>query len=233
MSNNSITDLPEWQALLDHYNEIEGTAILDLFEGSENRFERFHQNMDGLLFDYSKHHASQVTLDLLFDLARVRDVEGWRNRMFSGESINNTEHRAVLHTALRGSAAKHLMVDGENVSHFVNEILDRIKVISDAIRENDEITDVVNIGVGGSDLGSRLVCDALCDYADGPNVHFLANIDGHKVSRLLQTLDPAKSIFIVSSKSFGTLETMTNANTVRDWFIDRLGENAVADHFYA
>lgn len=233
MSNSSITDLPEWQALLDHYKEIEGVSIVDLFEGSENRFERFHQGMDGMLFDYTRHHASQKTMDLLFGFARVRDIEGWRNRMFGGDTINNTEHRAVLHTALRGSAAKSLMIEGENVHHFVHETLEQIRRTSETIRNDEQITDVVNIGVGGSDLGARLVCDALCDFADGPNVHFLANIDGHKVSRLLKTLDPEKSIFIVSSKSFGTLETITNANTVRSWIVDSLGERAVAEHFYA
>ena len=233
MSNNSITDLPEWKALQDHREELKDTHILELFEGSANRFDQFHESLDGLLFDYSKHHASPKTMELLLSFARARDLEGWRDRMFGGEHINTTEDRAVLHTALRGSVAKSLMVGGENVSQFVKETLQQIQSISDAIRGNEAITDVVNIGVGGSDLGARLVCDALTDFANGPEVHFLANIDGHKVSRLLERLDPSKTIFIISSKSFGTLETMTNAETIRGWFIESLGEQAIATHFYA
>lgn len=233
MSNNSITDLPEWAALQDNAETLADTRIIDLFDGSENRFDRFHESIDGILFDYSKHRASVETMDLLFELAHARDVEGWRDRMFNGESINNTEDRAVLHTALRGSVAKSLMVDGENVSRFVQDTLQQMEAVSDAIRADDNITDVVNIGVGGSDLGARLVCKALTDFADGPQIHFLANIDGHKVSRLLERLDPTKTIFIVSSKSFGTLETMTNAETIRAWFIKDYSEKAIAQHFYA
>jgi glucose-6-phosphate isomerase len=233
MSNNSITALPEWHALQDHCEEIKDVSILSLFDAHENRFDNFHETLDGVLFDYSKHRASAKTMSLLFDLARARKVEDWRDRMFNGEHINNTEDRAVLHTALRGSVAKSLMVDGENVSHFVHDSLEQIKTISEKIRNDQTITDVVNIGVGGSDLGGRLVCDTLIDFSDGPNVHFLANIDGHKVARLLKRVEPESTVFIVSSKSFGTLETITNANTVRTWFVEAMGEDAITDHFYA
>lgn len=233
MPNSSITTLAEWQALKNHQAEMQDTSISDLFKSSGNRFDQFHKSINGLLFDYSKHHASDKTMELLFGLARARDIEGWRDRMFNGEHINNSEDRAALHTALRGSIAKSLMVDGENVSEFIQETLKQIESISQDIRDNDVITDVVNIGVGGSDLGARLVCNALCDFADGPNMHFLSNIDGHKVSRLLQSLNPSHTIFIVSSKSFGTLETMTNANTIRKWFVEALGEDKIAAHFYA
>ena len=233
MSNESITELAEWNALQAHYEDVKDISILSLFEGSENRFDHFHSALDGLVFDYSKHHVTSETMRLLFNLARARNIEDWRTRMFCGERINESENRAVLHTALRGSAPKSLMLDGENVAQFVNQTLAQIKEISSSIRANPEITDVVNIGVGGSDLGARFVCDALCDYADGPNMHFLANIDGHKVSRLLQRLDPSKTVFIIASKTFTTLETMTNAQTVRDWFVGALGRNTLAEHFYA
>jgi len=233
MSNNSITNLPEWQALQNHRKDIDDVSIIDLFDANSDRFDLFHKTVDGILFDYSKHRASNETMELLFSLARARNVEGWRDRMFNGERINNSEDRAVLHTALRGSVAKSLMVDGENVSVFVKDTLKQIEAITDDIRNNDAITDVVNIGVGGSDLGARLACDALCDFADGPTVHFLSNIDGHHVSRLLETLDPTRTVFIISSKSFSTLETMVNANTIRSWFIEILGEAKIAEHFYA
>ena len=232
-SHSSITQLPAWKALAHHKSDQETLSIADLFERSEDRFSEFSVELDGLLFDYSKHRITTETMGLLFDLANARGVERMRERMFNGEHINNSEDRAVLHTALRGSVAKSLMVDGENVSQFVQETLAQIKEISDEIRSNDLITDVVNIGVGGSDLGARLVCDALHDYADGPNAHFLANIDGHRISRFLNTLDPKTTLFIVSSKSFSTLETMTNANTIRDWFIREYKEEAIEKHFYA
>ena len=233
MSNNSITQLPEWEALKAHQETMQGIDILSLFQGSENRFEHYHIALEGLFFDYSKHHASYETMDLLFDLARARKIEEWRNRMFNGEAINNSEERAVLHCALRGSVAKSLMVGGENVSKFVKKTLEQIEQISNDIRESEIITDVVNIGVGGSDLGARLVCDALIDHQNGPNVHFLANIDGYGVTQLLKELDPKTTVFIISSKSFSTLETITNANTVREWFVREYKEDAITEHFYA
>ncbi|NCT41682.1 MAG: glucose-6-phosphate isomerase [Alphaproteobacteria bacterium] len=233
MSNNSITELPEWQALVEHAEAMKDVSILSLFKGSENRFDNFHTTFEGLFFDYSKHHASYETMDMLFDLARARKLEQARSAMFHGEPINNTEERAVLHTALRGSVAKSLMVDGENVSKFVKDTLAQIKQISEDIRGNEAITDIVNIGVGGSDLGGRLVCDALLDHQSGPEVHFLANIDGYGVSHLLKKIKPESTIFIISSKSFTTLETMTNANTVREWFVREYSESAIEHHFYA
>lgn len=233
MSNDPVTSLPEWTALQDHYEETKSTSISDLFETRENRFDGYHKELKGLLFDYSKHRVSQKTIDLLIDLAHARDLENWRTRMFDGDHINVTEDRAVLHTALRGSVAKSLMVDGENVSQFVQDTLQKVEIISNSIRDNDHITDVVNIGVGGSDLGASLVCSALYDHADGPRMHFMANIDGHKVSRSLRELNPCNTVFIISSKSFGTLETMVNAHTARSWFIDAYDEDKIPEHFYA
>ena len=233
MSNSSITQLPEWKALEAHSKEIKDVGILSLFQNSDTRFLDFHTTLEGLFFDYSKHHASYETMELLFNLARARKLEQWRDSMFNGEAINNSEERAVLHTALRGSIAKSLMVGGENVTSFVNETLRQIEEISTEIRENEEITDVVNIGVGGSDLGARLVCDSLIDHQNGPRIRFLANIDGYGVTQLLKDLDPKKTLFIISSKSFTTLETMTNACTVREWFVREYNEEAIADHFYA
>ncbi len=233
MPNNSITSLPEWAALQNHYEETKNTTVHDLFQGMDNRFDIFHKEIKGLLFDYSKQRVSQKTMDLLMSFARARDLEGWREKMFNGDHINLTEDRAVLHIALRGSVAKSLMVDGENVSHFVRDTLKQIEHLSNLIRENDEITDVVNLGVGGSDLGARLVCNALCDHADGPRMHFLANVDGHKIARLLTQLKPRNTVFLISSKSFGTLETMVNAQTIRAWFIDSYDESKIPQHFYA
>jgi len=233
MSNKSISSLPEWDALQSHQDSISQDSITSLFAGSDNRFDDFHVEFDGVLFDYSKHHLNAKTISLLLDLARARDLEGWRERMVGGECLNNSEERSVLHMALRGSTAKSLMVDGENVANFVSDTLVQIKTISDHIRSNDEITDVINIGVGGSDLASRLVCDAFKHQSSGPRVHFLANVDGHKVSDLLQHLDPTKTVVVIASKSFGTLETMMNAQTVRSWFVQHHSEDAISDHFYA
>ncbi|MFK7839805.1 MAG: glucose-6-phosphate isomerase [Bdellovibrionales bacterium] len=233
MSSDSVTQLPEWQALVDHADNIKDVSILSLFKKSEDRFDSFHTSFDGVFFDYSKHHASHETMALLFDLAKAREVETWRDRMFDGDTINVSEKRAALHTALRGSVAKSLMVDGENISQFVSDTLLSIQSITDNIRNNEAITDVVNIGVGGSDLGAHFVCDALTDHHTGPRVHFLANIDGYGVSQLLKQIKPENTVFIVSSKSFGTLETMTNARTVRAWFSKEYNESAIKDHFYA
>lgn len=233
MPNKSITRLPQWQALEAHFADLQDVDISDLFGSDENRFENFHETLDGLIFDYSKHHASKDTIALLMELAEACELSDWREKMVSGVKINHTEGRAVLHMALRGSVASSLMVDGENVSKFVQETLKQIHKISDDIRGNSAITDVVNIGVGGSDLGPRMVCDALYHDADGPNVHFVSNVDGHEITQLLAKLDPLHTVFIVASKSFSTLETMINAKTARAWCVRTLGEIGVADHFYA
>jgi len=238
MSNNtppplSLLDLPAWQDLTAHYDAIKNQKISHFFDSDKKRFDSFHIRCGGLLFDYSKHLASQDTMALLMALAEARDLQGQRERMFNGEVLNTSEDRAVLHMALRGSCPKSLMIDGENVAGFVNTTKAQIKEISTDIRGREDITDVINIGIGGSDLGPHMACRALRDHADGPRVHFLSNVDGHDIHALLKTMKPENTVFIIASKTFTTLETMTNARSAKAWITRAMGADAVAAHFYA
>jgi glucose-6-phosphate isomerase len=198
--------------------------------------------LDDLLVDVSKQRVTDETVRLLLDLARAVDVEGWRNRMFSGDKINSTEHRSVLHVALRNRANRPVMVDGEDVTPGVNAVLDHMrdfvmKIRSGAWRGNSgaTITDVVNIGIGGSDLGPFMVCEALKPYQSANlRPHFVSNVDGAHLVDTLARLDPSRTLFIIASKTFTTQETMANAASARAWFFDHLGTHAdVAKHFVA
>ncbi|MCC6598562.1 MAG: glucose-6-phosphate isomerase [Alphaproteobacteria bacterium] len=231
MSNNALTKRPEWLALENHFKEMEDVPLRALFADDPSRFDHFHLRLDGLLFDYSKHKINARTKALLCALARACDVEGWRARMLSGAAINTTENRAVLHMALRGSTPEGLEVDGENVTDFVQDTLALIKTTSERVRADKSITDVVNIGIGGSDLGPRMMCRALIASADGPNIHFISNIDGDALSLLLGKLNPHSTVFLIASKTFNTLETLTNTAAARDWLLAALGPDKVYDHF--
>lgn len=229
MSNELFSNRPEYRDLKAHAAETGGVAIKDLFAADSSRFEKFHVKIPGLLFDYSRHRVTDKTVALLTKLAQACDVEGWRRKMFSGEALNNSENRAVLHVALRGSTDKTLTVDGESVSGFVEDVLQKIQKTSDRIRRDKKITDVVNIGIGGSDLGTRMVYRALEPMADGPHLHFVANVDSAAIDGVLKTLQPETTLFVVVSKSFTTLETLANAQAAKAW----LGRNSVEDHFLA
>ncbi|MGB0719762.1 MAG: glucose-6-phosphate isomerase [Bdellovibrionales bacterium] len=220
-------------ALQSHADRMADVHIRDLFAADPKRFDSMHCVLDGVLFDYSKHRVTDETLDLLVALARDCDIESARDALFSGEAINTSETRAVLHPALRGSVRDNVCVNDENVSRFVAEILQRIKKISNDIRNNSDITDVISIGIGGSDLGPRMVCEALRDHANGPQVHFLSNIDGHRLARMMRALNPEHTVFIIASKTFTTLETMTNAATLFAWMQRRLSDDGASAHFYA
>lgn len=233
MPNKAPNTLPAWAALSRHHKDMQGANISQLFSEDPQRFARFHLELESVLFDFSKHLITQETLEKLLDLARGMDVEGWREKMFSGALINESEGRAVLHTALRSPVDTALEINGIKIADFVSGTLSKMRVISDAIRANSKIRDVVNIGVGGSDLGPHIICDALAHKADGPRLHFIANIDAVEIQHLLETLDPEASVFIIASKTFTTFETMTNAHAIRAWLIKALGEKAVASHFYA
>lgn len=233
MSNNAPQSLPAWTALSRHKDDFETMSIAQLFEDDAKRFEHFHLKLEGLLFDYSKHIATKDTLAKLCDLARGMDVEGWREKMFSGAIINESEGRAVLHTALRSTVDSKLEINGIKIADFVSSTLSKIQRISEDIRSNSSITDVVNIGVGGSDLGPHILSDALAHKADGPHLHFIANIDGVEIERLLGRLDPKTTVFIIASKTFETFETMANAHIIRDWVIRSVGREAAGGHFYA
>ncbi len=216
MSNNPSA-LKEWKALQTHATALTRTHMRDLFKADITRFRSFHRTIDGLVFDYSRNIATGDTMALLMNLAKATDVAGWRDKMFAGEKINNTEGRAAVHMALRGSGSPSLKVDGENLSEFVADTLEKIRAASEKIRGDSTITDVINIGIGGSDLGPRIVYESLQSFNDGPRVHFVSNVDGARISAILKNLKPSATAFIVTSKTFSTMETLTNAETAKDW----------------
>lgn len=235
MSNNPIdTQSSQWRALTQHEEDIRGLKIRDLFTDNPNRFRDFHLKLNnGFVFDYSKHAITEDTLALLCDLAKVRGVEEIRNEMINGAPINRSENRAVLHMALRGSTQQNIMIDGENVSNYVQNSTECIENIVDHIRDNTQITDIVNIGIGGSDLGPRMVYKALKPYANGPNVHFISNIDAQALNERLEGLEPKNTALFITSKTFTTLETITNANTAKAWLLDSLSPAECSQHLFA
>ncbi|KAI8839315.1 Phosphoglucose isomerase [Chytriomyces cf. hyalinus JEL632] len=243
----SVTTTPEWIALQKHYDHAgKVTRMNDLFAADAARFDKFSSTFTGkdgdILLDYSKNILSEDTRALLLALARARGIEGMRDRMFKGDKINSTENRAVLHVALRNRSNTPIMVDGKDVMPDVNRVLDQMKSTSDAIRSGQwtgytgkRITDIVNIGIGGSDLGPVMVTEALKPYAqDGLNVHFVSNVDGTHMAETLKKVDPETVLFIVASKTFTTIETITNANSAKTWFLSKAQDAThVAKHFVA
>ena len=240
MTNPTTT--PTWQALNSHYQAIFPLQMRDLFAEDAKRFDKFSLKINDFLLDYSKQRITEETLNLLFKLARECDIETWRERMFNGEKINFTEQRAVLHTALRNRSNKPVLVDGKDVMPEVNRVLAQMRKFSESVRKGDwkgytgkRITDIVNIGIGGSDLGPVMVCTALQPYAQKDlNVHFVSNIDGTHLAQALEQCNPETTLFIVASKTFTTQETMTNARSARTWFMKTAKEPAhIAKHFVA
>jgi glucose-6-phosphate isomerase len=197
-----------------------------------DRFKEFSARLDDLLLDYSKCRVTSKTMSLLAALAKAADVEGKRDRMLRGDAINATEGRAVLHTALRRPKSEIVMVGGHNVVHDVHDVLEAMAAFATEVRRSS-ISDVVNIGIGGSDLGPAMATLALAPYHDGPRCHFVSNVDGAHIADTLKTLRPESTLFLVASKTFTTIETMTNAATARKWVADALGEAKVGDHFAA
>jgi glucose-6-phosphate isomerase len=203
-----------------------------MFAADPSRFVAFSLTLDDLLLDYSKCAVDAETIDLLVALAKAADLEARRDAMLSGRPINITEARSVLHTALRLPREASLVVDGEDVVPGIHRVLDAMAAFADELRAGP-ITDVVNIGIGGSDLGPAMATLALAPYQDGPRLHFVSNVDGAHIADTLKNLDPKTTFFIVASKTFTTIETMTNAQTAKRWIAEALGEAAVADHFAA
>ncbi|WP_295388832.1 glucose-6-phosphate isomerase [uncultured Thiodictyon sp.] len=237
-----VTQTPQWQALERHWQQLKDTRMGDLFAADPQRAERMTLSAAGLRVDYSKNRITQETLDLLCDLAGAVDLPGWTRRMFAGEPINNTEQRSVLHVALRNRSNRPILVDGTDVMPAVNAVLDRMETFVEQVRAGDwkgytgrPITDVVNIGIGGSNLGPKMVCTALGPYlSDRLRVHFVSNVDGTHLVETVRGLDPATTLFVVASKTFTTQETMTNAESARAWALASLGDSAaVARHFVA
>jgi Glucose-6-phosphate isomerase len=239
---SALTRSPAWEALVRHREEVSTLHMRDLFAADPDRFDRFSMEACGLLFDYSKNRITEETRALLLDLARQQRVEEWRDRMFAGEKINITEDRAVLHTALRNRSNRPVLVDGQDVMPEVNGVLHRMERFVKQVRDGawtgytgHPITDVVNIGIGGSDLGPVMVTEALTPYLHPQiGVHFVSNVDGTHISETLEWLDPETTLFVISSKTFTTQETLTNAHTARRWFLETAGDPAhVARHFVA
>ena len=217
-------------ALKAHRKSGAPTDMRKAFDKDPKRFAAFSARSDDLLLDYSKCAVNVRTMKLLRDLAAAADVEGQRDRMFEGAVINTTEGRAVLHTALRGNSP--VLVDGRDVMPEVTAVLDAMARFAGEVRGSG-ITDVVNIGIGGSDLGPAMTTLALAPYHDGPRLHYVSNVDGAHIADTLKGLDAARTLFLIASKTFTTIETMTNAATARRWLAEKLGEAAVADHFAA
>ena len=237
-----LTRSPAWQALQEHFEKVEPMRMRDMFADDPLRFEKFSIQFNDILLDFSKNRVTEETMQLLLRLAREANVTGWANRMFGGEHINFTEDRAVLHMALRNRSNTPIYVDGEDVMPEVNRVLERMRRFCIKIHTGiwkghtgKAITDIVNIGIGGSDLGPYMVTEALTPYArEDIQVHFVSNVDGTHVAERIKHLDPETTLFIVSSKTFTTQETLTNAHTARRWLVENLrDESAVAKHFVA
>ncbi len=229
------------ERLAAHRQALESVHIRDLFAEDEQRFARFSCCLDDLLFDYSKNRITAQTLSLLRELADAAGVKAWRDAMFAGEAINNTENRAALHVALRNRSGHEMRVDGEDVMAAIDDTLERMAEFAIGIRLGDiagargkPFTDIVNMGIGGSDLGPAMVVEGLSPYGRADlRCHFVSNVDGAHIADTLRDLDPATTLFIVASKSFTTIETLTNAHTARRWLVEAFGERAVARHFCA
>ena len=230
------TALNSWKALQAHYDSVgKNLKMTELFAADPSRFENFSATFGApgsspsILLDFSKNIITKETFDLLLNLAREANVEGWRSKMFAGDKINSTENRSVLHIALRNRSNEPILVDGVNVMGDVNRVLSQMEKISHEIRSGlwtgysgKRITDIVNIGIGGSDLGPVMVTEALKPYAqDGLNVHFCSNVDGTHIAETVKHLNPETTLFIVASKTFTTIETITNATTAKSWFLEK------------
>jgi glucose-6-phosphate isomerase len=221
-------------SLAEHASTMRNRHLRDLFAEDPARGDRMCLDVAGWYADFAKHRVTDETLSLLYELADVRDVRGYIDRMFRGDHINVSEDRPVLHVALRKPRDEALVVDGVDVVAQVHGVLDRMSAFAEQVRSGGRIRSVVNIGIGGSDLGPAMGYDALRAYsAPELRCYFVSNVDGADIAQVLQPLDPAKTLVIVSSKTFLTLETLTNAHAARTWLVDALGEAAVADHFVA
>lgn len=238
----ALEQTPAWQALGQHYAQVKDLHMRALFAQDPGRFERFSVQFKDILFDYSKNRVTDETMRLLLNLAEEAGLPTWIEAMFSGEKINNTEGRAVLHTALRNQSDTPVFVDGTDVMPEIRRVLSRMRRFSENVRSGEwrgftgkPITDIVNIGIGGSDLGPKMVCAALKPYSKhGLRVHFVSNVDGTDIAETLKILNPETALFLIASKTFTTQETMTNAHSAREWFLARSGdERHIARHFAA
>jgi glucose-6-phosphate isomerase len=239
---STLIESAAWQALQQHHAQAKTLHMRALFAEDPTRFDRFSLEVGDVFLDYSKNRVTAETMRLLVALAEQQGVAAWRDRMFAGEKINGTENRAVLHVALRNRSNRPILVDGKDVMPEVNGVLAKMRKFTDALRSGawkgwtgKRITDVVNIGIGGSDLGPVMACEALKPYwQDGLRAHFVSNVDGTHIVETLKPLDPETTLFIIASKTFTTQETLMNAHSARAWLVDHAKDDkAVAKHFVA
>ena len=237
-----LTSSVAWKDLQDHQTRMASVHMRELFARDPDRFSRFSLRVDDLLVDYSKHRVIDETMQLLFALARQEDVEGWRDRMFRGDKINSTENRAVYHVALRTRVKRPMLVDGIDVQPGIRAVLDQMRTFVSAVQDGTwqgstglPMTDVVNIGIGGSDLGPVMVTEALRPYHHPRlTMHFVSNVDGTHIAEVFRRVRPESTLFIIASKTFTTQETLANAHAARAWFLNALGERAdITRHFVA
>ncbi|MBR9789029.1 MAG: glucose-6-phosphate isomerase [Vibrionaceae bacterium] len=242
LKNINPTQTQAWKALTAHFESAQDMDLKELFAQDADRFDKYSARFGSdILVDYSKNLINEETLKHLFTLAKETELKSAIEAMFSGEAINQTEGRAVLHTALRNRTNTPVMVDGEDVMPAVNAVLEKIKSFTDRVIGGEwkgytgkAITDIVNIGIGGSDLGPYMVTEALAPYKNHLNLHFVSNVDGTHIVETLKKVDPETTLFLIASKTFTTQETMTNAHSARDWFLETAGDQAhVAKHFAA
>jgi glucose-6-phosphate isomerase len=239
-SVKTLSATPAWRALATHAAAMADVRIADLFGRDAMRQQRYVCEDVGFYLDYSKQRIDQDTVDLLLGLARQQQLESWRDRLFSGEHVNSTEDRAALHMALRAPRGAVFRDAGRRVSDDVQQVLQRMQEFAERVRDGEwrgatgkRITDIVNIGIGGSDLGPRMVCHALGPQIDGPRPHFVANVDGAELHAVLSRLRPETTLFVVVSKTFNTQETLANALHARAWLVSSLDISAVSKHFVA
>jgi len=236
------TNTEAWNKLKEHFDEMTGVQMKKLFAEDENRFAKMSLTFEDVLLDYSKNICSEKTIGLLTDLAKECGLPEAIDNMFNGAVINETEGRAVLHTALRNQSDRAVFIDGENVMIGINAVLEKMKLFSAKIQNGEwlgytgkPIINLVNIGIGGSDLGPLMVSEALKPYwKEGMNIHFVSNVDGTHIAETFKKIDPETTMFFIASKTFTTQETMTNANSARQWFLDKSGDEAhIKKHFVA
>ncbi len=240
MKNINPTETKAWQSLTSHYKNINSVHLKSLFNNDLDRKKKLTINFNDFEFDYSKNRITEETLKYLLELAHEVDLESAIKSYFSGEKINKTENRAVLHTALRNQSNEAILVDGKNIMIDIKAALNKMEAFTNKIVSgnwkgytNKPITDIVNIGIGGSDLGPDMVVESLKYYKNHLNVHFVSNIDGDHVQEVIKTLNPETTLFVIVSKTFTTQETLTNSTTIKKWFLQTASESDVAKHFVA
>ncbi|WP_310378786.1 glucose-6-phosphate isomerase [Flavobacterium sp.] len=240
LQNTNPTTTAAWQKLEKHFHEMKNVSMSAMFNDDNTRTAKFHFQWNDFLIDYSKNIINQGTMDLLLELANELDLKDAINQYFQGDIINQTENRAVLHTALRAKSTSNIKIDGENVIPEIYAVKSKIKNFTNEIVNGDRkgftgksFTDIVNIGIGGSDLGPAMVVEGLQFYKNHLNVHFVSNVDGDHVNEIIKKLNPETTLFVIVSKTFTTQETLTNSETIRTWFLKSASQEDVAKHFVA